>query len=262
MPMVLLAHLSDTHFNGGGRNSDRAERVMAFLAELPTRPDAILVSGDIADEGSAEEYEQARAVFRSADVPVLLLPGNHDDRGTMREILFGAAPGYQPINQVHRVKALTVALLDSSIPGKSEGLLADETYAWLENLLAATPADDTVVIAMHHPPVPIKSTVVDPIPLTNPERLAEIVAGDDRIVGVFTGHAHVPVQTLFAGKQLAIAPSVSSFIGCEWEVGVPGQVPIDFAPEPSLYFHAIEDRRLLTSLRPVPLGGGLTEPAE
>lgn len=261
--MVLLAHLSDTHFNTRGRNSERAERVMAFLAELPTRPDAILVSGDIADEGTADEYAQARSVLLGgADVPVLILPGNHDDRGTLREVLFGQAPSYQPINQVHRVKGLTVAMLDSSIPGKGEGALDDDTYTWLTDLLAATPADDSVIVSMHHPPVPIHSTVVDPIRLTNPERLAEIVAADDRIVGVLTGHAHVPITTTFAGKPLAVAPSVASFIGGEWEVSSPGHVPIDFAPEPSLFLHVISERRLLTSLRPIPMGGWLSEPLE
>ncbi|MFI6870333.1 phosphodiesterase [Nocardia sp. NPDC050406] len=260
--MVLLAHLSDTHFNTRGRSSERAERVMAFLADLPTRPDAILVSGDIADEGSAEEYAQARSVLLDADLPVLILPGNHDDRALMREVLFGQEPSRQPINQVHRVKGLTLAMLDSSIPGKGEGALDELTYTWLTDLLAATPAEDSVVLAMHHPPVPIHSTVVDPIRLTNPERLAEIVAGDDRVVGVLTGHAHVPITTVFAGKPLAVAPSVASFIGCDWEVSAPGHVPIDYAPDPSLYFHVIEDRRLLTALRPVPMGGWLSEPLE
>lgn len=261
--MVLLAHLSDTHFNTHGRNRERAERVMAFLAELPQRPDAIVVSGDIADDGSGEEYIEARStLLGGADVPVLILPGNHDDRGTMREILWNQAPSYKPINQVHRVKGLTIALLDSSIPGKGEGELDADTYAWLTDLLAATPADDSVVLAMHHPPVAIRSTVVDPIRLTNPDRLAEIVATDDRIVGVFTGHAHVPVTTVFAGKPLAVAPSVSSFIGNEWEVRAPGHVPIDYAPDPSLFFHFIEDRRLLTTLRPVPMGGSFSEPRE
>ncbi|NNH71734.1 phosphodiesterase [Nocardia uniformis] len=261
--MALLAHLSDTHFNTHGRNSERAERVMAFLADLPQRPDAIIVSGDIADEGRAEEYAQARvALLDGADVPVLILPGNHDDRSTMREVLFGQTPSPKPINQVHRVKGLTLVLLDSSIPGKPEGLLDDDTLTWLTDLLAATPADDSVVLALHHPPVAIHSTVVDPIRLTNPERLAEIVSGDDRIVGVLTGHAHVPITTVFAGKPLAVAPSVSSFIGNEWEVSAPGHVPIDYATDPALFFHFIADGRLLTALRPVPMGGSLSEPLE
>ncbi|MBL1077698.1 metallophosphoesterase [Nocardia sp. 2] len=259
--MVLLAHLSDTHFNMAARNVERAERVMAFIADLPTRPDVIVVTGDIADEGEIEEYRQARAAL-TADIPVLILPGNHDDRGNMRTVLYGEEPSYAPINQSHSVNGLTLALLDSSIPGKPEGLLEDETYDFLAELLAAAPADETVLIGLHHPPVPVHSTVVDHIRLTNPERLADIVAGDHRIAGVITGHVHSGLVTSFAGKPLIVAPSVSSTIGCEWETAAPGHVPIDFAPDPSLIFHSVRDGRLLSTFRPIAMGGWLSEPQE
>ncbi|MFI1914879.1 metallophosphoesterase [Nocardia sp. NPDC020380] len=259
--MVLVAQLSDTHFNMSARNSERTERVMAFLADLPQRPDAILVTGDIADEGDIEEYQQARAAL-IADLPVVILPGNHDDRANMRAVLFGQEAGYGPINQSLRLDGVTLALLDSSIPGKPEGLLDDETYAFLTDLLAATPDDDVVLVAMHHPPLPVQSTVVDPIRLTNPERLAQIVAGDDRIAAVLTGHVHSGLMTQFAGKPLIVAPSVSSTIGCEWETAAPGHVPIDFAPDPSLVFHSITDGRLLSAFRPIAMGGWLGEPRE
>ncbi|GAB4583011.1 metallophosphoesterase [Nocardia sp. IFM 10818] len=259
--MVLLAQLSDTHFNMSDRNLERTERVMAFLAELPQRPDVILVTGDIGDEGDIEEYQQARVALK-ADVPVVILPGNHDDRGNMRTVLFGESSSYAPINQSFSVDGVTLALLDSSIPQQSAGELAEETYDFLTTLLANTPADDVVLIAMHHPPVPVHSTVVDPIRLTNPERLAEIVAADDRILAVLTGHVHLGLTTTFAGKPLIVAPSVASTIGGEWETARPGHVPIDFAPDPVLVFHSIQDGRLLSTFRPVAMGGWLSEPAE
>ncbi|WP_405488768.1 metallophosphoesterase [Nocardia sp. NBC_00511] len=259
--MVLLAQLSDTHFDLGARNVQRAERVMAFLAELPQRPDVIIVTGDIADRGETGEYQQARATL-VADVPVLILPGNHDDRAAMREVLFPGSTGYDPINQSFRVPGLTLALLDSSIPGKPDGFLEEQTFTFLADLLAATPADDAVLVAMHHPPVAVHSTVVDPIRLGNPERLAEIVAGDDRIAAVLTGHVHSGLMTQFAGKPLIVAPSVASTIGGEWETAAPGHVPIDFAPDPALIFHSITDGRLLSMFRPLSVRGRLGSPEE
>ena len=69
--MILLAQLSDTHFDQRARNFERVERVMAYLAALPRRPDAILVTGDITDSGKVEEYEQALAAWESSsDRPV------------------------------------------------------------------------------------------------------------------------------------------------------------------------------------------------
>ncbi|QLY31698.1 metallophosphoesterase [Nocardia huaxiensis] len=259
--MVLLAHLSDTHFNMAARNVERAERVMAYLAELPTRPDVIIVTGDIADEGETGEYQQARAAL-NADVPVVILPGNHDDRANMRTVLFGEDASYAPINQVHSADGVTLVMLDSSIPGRPEGRLDDETLDFLTAALASAPADETIVIGMHHPPVPVCSTVVDHIRLTNPEPLAAIVAADDRIAAILTGHVHAGLVTTFAGKPLIVAPSVSSTIGGEWETAAPGHVPIDFAPDPSLVLHSIKDGQFLTMFRPIALGGWLSEPAE
>ncbi|WP_024800668.1 metallophosphoesterase [Nocardia sp. BMG51109] len=252
--MIVVAQLSDTHFDLHARNAERVERVMAYLADLPHRPDAILVTGDITESGKAEEYEQARAALL-ADVPVRVLPGNHDDRANLREILLGRPGSYEPINRVLRLDGLTVALLDSTVPGAGGGELTDDTYAWLTDLLRESPSDGAVLIALHHPPLPMYSTVVDPIRLADPERLERIVAGDDRIVGVLTGHMHAMATTLFGGRQLVVAPSVASSIGAEWEVGSPGQVPVDYGPDPSLVLHAIDGRRLTSIVRTVPMGG-------
>ncbi|MBB5913037.1 3',5'-cyclic AMP phosphodiesterase CpdA [Nocardia transvalensis] len=252
--MIVLAQLSDTHFDLRARNTARTERVMAYLAGLPRRPDAILVTGDITDSGKAEEYEQAHAVLR-ADVPVAVLPGNHDDRANLREALLDQPASQQPINQTLRLDGLTVALLDSTVPGEGGGELSGDTYDWLLDLLAETPADTTVLVALHHPPVPMHSTVVDPIRLANPQRLERIVAADERVVGVITGHMHSMGTTLFGGRQLVVAPSVASQIGGEWEVGAPGEVPIDYAPDPSLVLHAIDGRRMTSIVRAVPMGG-------
>src|SRR5688572_4861559 len=100
--MVVLAHLSDTHFDGTQARADRSARVMNYLNDLPQPVDAILITGDIADHGLAEEYEQARKILAGSS-PVLICPGNHDNRATYREVLLGRSANDAPINQVHHV---------------------------------------------------------------------------------------------------------------------------------------------------------------
>ncbi len=255
--MTLLAQLSDTHFNLQARNTERVEQVMAYLTALPHRPDAILVTGDITDAGKTEEYEQALAAL-SSDIPLWVLPGNHDDRGALREVMLGRAASSEPINQKVRLDGLTLALLDSTVPGKGGGELDDDTFAWLTDLLRATPADHSVLVALHHPPVPMYSTVVDHMRLANPRWLEQIVAAEHRILGVLAGHTHTLGTTVFGGKPLVVAPSVSSLIGGAWEVGTPGELPIDYAPDPAVLLHVVEDGRLTTLLRPVPMGGRIS----
>ncbi|AHH15555.1 putative 3',5'-cyclic adenosine monophosphate phosphodiesterase CpdA [Nocardia nova SH22a] len=255
--MILLAQISDTHFDLTPRNAERVATVLGFLERLPRRPDAVLVTGDLTDSGSLAQYEQARKVL-STDLPLYVLPGNHDDRANLCEALLDVPAPEGPINQAVEVGGVTVAMLDSTIPGSGGGALGERTYAWLDRLLERTPADAPVLIALHHPPMPMFSTVVDPIRLADPERLERLVANDDRILGVLAGHMHAMGTTLFGGRPLVVAPSVASAIGGAWEVGAPGEVPIDYAPDPSVVLHAVEDGRLTTVVRTVPMGGRIS----
>ncbi|XVV07784.1 metallophosphoesterase [Actinosynnema sp. CA-248983] len=112
--MTVIAHLSDTHFDGGPRAAGRARRVMDYLDGLPGRLDAVLVTGDVADHGLTSEYEEAREHLASK-FPVLLLPGNHDDRGNFRRVLLGgsADPGpVKPGGEDRRRRVRAVRLLD------------------------------------------------------------------------------------------------------------------------------------------------------
>jgi 3',5'-cyclic AMP phosphodiesterase CpdA len=253
--MILVAQISDTHFDLGPRNAERAERVMAYLADLRRRPDAILVTGDVTDSGKPDQYREARVALDAADLPVYSIPGNHDERAAFRDTLLGEPGTSEPINHAHRVGELTVALMDSSIPGEPGGRLTDETYDWLHGVLAAAPADGPILLALHHPPVHLFSPVIDEISLADPRRLAEIVAADDRIVGVVTGHAHSAAATTFAGRPLLIGPSTASVLGGEWELELPDHV-MDYAPDPSVALHVIdENRRMTTHFRSVPMGG-------
>ncbi|MBC7304597.1 MAG: phosphodiesterase [Nocardia sp.] len=256
--MILAAQLSDTHFDLSARNAERVEAVMGYLADLPRRPDVILVTGDITDSGTVEQYAQARAALQ-ADIPLYLLPGNHDDRTNFRTALLGEPASTAPINRVHRVGALTVIMLDSSIPGEPAGLLGEDTFDWLRATLAETP-DGPILVALHHPPKRVYSPVVDVIALADPGRLAAVVAGDPRIVGIVTGHAHSPIATVFAGKPMISCPSTASVLGGEWEVTPPHRV-MDYAPDPAIALHVIDENfGLTTHFRTVALGGWLAEP--
>ncbi|WP_433195939.1 metallophosphoesterase [Nocardia sp. CA-107356] len=252
--MILVAQISDTHFDLGTRNAERVERVMAFLADLRRRPDAIVLTGDVTDSGKPDQYAEARVAL-DADIPVYALPGNHDDRAAFRATLLGEPASTAPINHAHRVGDLTVALMDSSIPGEPGGRLTEETYDWLRGVLAAAPADAPILLALHHPPAQLFSPVIDVISLADPEKLAEVVAADERIVGVLTGHAHSAAVTTFAGRPLLVAPSTASVLGGEWELELPDHV-MDYAPDPALALHVIdENRRMTTHFRSVAMSG-------
>ncbi|WP_410661096.1 metallophosphoesterase [Amycolatopsis sp. lyj-112] len=246
--MFVTAHLSDNHLDGGDRADERTARVMRYLANLATPVDAILVTGDIADHGTVEEYRRAAELFKT-DVPLFTCPGNHDERGPYREGLLDQAPGDAPLNSVHTVGDVTFVMADTSIPGKPDGLLDDETLTWLDGVLAD--GDGPAFVCFHHPPVELGLPLVDGIRQHGEDRFAEVLARHPRVVALLCGHVHAATSTTFAGLPLRSAPSVGSSILFPWEEGGLRHWseggPIDTDLPPSLLFHVLHDDGRLTT---------------
>ncbi|MFF4771700.1 phosphodiesterase [Microtetraspora fusca] len=247
--MLVLAHVSDIHIDGSERNTARAARVLDHVGGLPV--DAILLTGDIADHGAVEEYEIARGLV-PADVPFVLCPGNHDLRENLRKVMLDATEDGRaadgPVNQVLRLPGATIALCDSSIPGRPDGLLGDETLDWLDAVLAAAP-DVPAFVGMHHPAVPLGIPYVDEIRLGEPERLAAVLARHPQVVAVLAGHAHTGAATTFAGLPLLVAPGVVNTLLTPFETKA--HPPIDLDLPPAVALHVFDEGRITTHYRPV-----------
>ncbi|MGC0421086.1 metallophosphoesterase [Embleya sp. AB8] len=249
--MIVFAHLSDTHIDGSPRAAERTRATMAHLNALPHDLDAVLVTGDIVDHGTPAEYAEARELLASRH-PVLILPGNHDVRGPFRAELLAEPAADGPINRVHRSAGAVYALCDSSIPGRDDGLIADETLAWLTGVLDETPASVPVFVAFHHPPVELGSPGIDAIRQFGADRLAAVVADRPNVAGLLCGHAHTPAVSTFAGKPLVVAPGVVSCINLPWERADDAAPFVNPNIPPALAFHVLaDDGRLTTHFRTV-----------
>ena len=80
---MILAQLSDPHMRLGEGAAEARESLAAgvdAVLALRPHPDAVLVSGDLADTAAAEEYQIVRALLAPLPMPVHVLGGNHDDR--------------------------------------------------------------------------------------------------------------------------------------------------------------------------------------
>src|SRR4029077_3605188 len=91
---VQLLHLSDLHF-GGLADLDQIESLEQMLPDL--RPDAVVVTGDLAPRARHGECQRARALVQTAarTAPVLVIPGNHDVAWWMRPLIpFAKEPLY------------------------------------------------------------------------------------------------------------------------------------------------------------------------
>jgi 3',5'-cyclic AMP phosphodiesterase CpdA len=260
--VTVIAHLSDIHIDLDGRSIDRARAVMNHLENLPYDLDAVLVTGDIADHGQPDEYECARELLATRH-PLLVCPGNHDERTAFRTVLLGQSaqqapdsPEPAPVNQVLRLDRCVIAACDSSVPGSVHGYLDDQTLSWLEDVLCDTPEHVPVLVALHHPPDVLHVPYIDAMHLRGSERLAALARQHSNIAGYLCGHAHTPVASTFADRPLRGAPGVASTLSLPWEER---QLPASAAPAhvlpdqpPALAYHVLDDAgRLITHHRSI-----------
>ncbi|MEU7862323.1 metallophosphoesterase [Nonomuraea sp. NPDC049141] len=236
--MAIFAQISDVHIGGSDESVERARQVMRHLRTL--RLDAVLVTGDIADHALPEEYAIADELFRG-ELPLAVCPGNHDAVPEFEKLL-------GPANQALRLDDVTIALADSSVPGHAHGYLADETLAWLDEVLSERP-DVPAFVGMHHPPIELGIPYVDKIRLREPERLADLLSRHPNVAAVLTGHAHTAVSARFAGLPLVVAPGVISTALTSVETDA--EFPVSYDLPPAYALHIFDGERLVTHFRPV-----------
>lgn len=253
--MLVLAHLSDPHFAGRGERAARTRAALAHVAAMDPPVDLLLVTGDIADHGLAEEYAEADAVFAnwSGPAPILWCPGNHDVRAAYAA--WQGAPVDRPVNRSHRIPGLLVVLLDSMVPADAgrridHGYLAPETLTWLDAELAGLGPDELAVVCLHHPPPLLHQRVMDPIRLRNADDLEEVLTRHDRVAAVLVGHAHTACATTYAGRPLLVGGGLASTVPLDAEdlPYITDSLPACFA------VHLLEPTgRIVTHWRALPL---------
>ena len=156
---MIIAQITDFHISLPGERMDEMFRTASFLetavkhiCSLEPSPDVVLATGDLVDKAIPEEYERLRNILAPIDVPIYVIPGNHDDRGEMRNA-FGDL-GYLPtegrfLNYVIDQWPVRLIALDTVIPGKISGELCTERLNWLAGRLAEDPLKPTLIF-MHH----------------------------------------------------------------------------------------------------------------
>ncbi len=129
----LLLQLSDLHLGASeGEPDRRLERAVGAAARLRPRPEAVLLSGDVADEPTAESYERAHRIVSALGLPVHAIPGNHDDRDLLARRFGGreSASG-EPVHVLAYVGGLRLVGCDTTVPGSAAGSLPSGQLDWL-----------------------------------------------------------------------------------------------------------------------------------
>jgi Icc protein len=195
---LTLAQLSDTHLLTQPTDLLRGinpwQSFQAVLAAaMECQPDGLLLTGDLAEEGGPEAYDQLRAATESLDLPVYWIPGNHDDPDMLHQV-FSDVPYHGP-NQSLALGHWRLILLDSVLPMAEFGAghLPPETLIWLEDTLRQHPTQPTA-IALHHPPVSTGIDWLDQIQLQRADDFLARLDRFDQVKVVAFGHAHLDID--------------------------------------------------------------------
>ena len=147
-----ILHLSDLHL---GRN-DKPESMEA-LARLVAeeRPELVIASGDLTHRGLRSQHERAAAFLRGLELPLLVIPGNHDIPYTFPKRF--TRPWHEFERQwgetepIYRSEQLVAVGLNSVRPWRHQsGRLRDPQIERAAQLLEEAPADAMRVVVFHH----------------------------------------------------------------------------------------------------------------
>ncbi|RYB93521.1 phosphodiesterase [Nocardioides oleivorans] len=212
-PRHAIAHLSDPHLIGGGGlhygvvdNVANLHRALERLAAVRPVPQALVFTGDLADQAEPDAYATLRSIVEPAAAEmgavVVWTMGNHDERAPYARGLYDSDDdGFQ--DRVHDVDGLRIIALDTSVPGYHHGVLEPAQLEWLAAELA-TPAEHGTLLAMHHPPLPVPMLrAAELIELHDQQALADVVTGTD-VRGILAGHLHLATWSTFAGVPVSV----------------------------------------------------------
>ena len=162
-------------------NAGAADEVAATGAAL------VVAKGDLSDDGSATDLAAFRRCYDRFGDRLVAMPGNHD-------VATGApgSPLAPDMPARYDLPGVTVAVLDTTIPGRATGQVPAAQLDWLEELGAG--ADRPVLVMGHHQPWGPGSNSRPPgyfgINPDDSEALVAVFARHPRLAAYLAGHTH------------------------------------------------------------------------
>ncbi len=223
--MIRVTQFSDTHFSISGVRShggfgydtdDVWETVFAHaFGGGPALPDLVVITGDIADHGLADEYAKAAQHFARLPVAANVCPGNHDFHTPFES---GLPRPRLTMSRTLRVGNWLFLFADSNFAGRemgddgrlhdkhdrieSNGQFGPSELAWLSETMGATDAD-YAFIWVHHPP---KAAGTYNVPAYDAE-VVELCGQHPKLRGFGAGHTHTNTVVELAERPVFTCPA-------------------------------------------------------
>lgn len=233
MIVVSDSHLSD-------RTPEAAANWDAVIEHVAAvGPDLVVHAGDISADGGdrADDLEFARDRLDRLDVPVVVVPGNHDVGDTP-----SAGPDHGPdvgaarlarFRAVFGADRFSVGAGRWRLVGIDAQLLAAggddeaEQWAWIESELDGLDDGTPLVVVSHKPLVPARGDSDRPVRYIRPAARERLIALLGRVETrlVVSGHVHQALRHQRSGLDHVWAPSTWAVLPDSLQERVGAKVP-------------------------------------
>ena len=198
---MMFVQLSDIHV-GPQFRKDVFEKAVEEVNKLD--PDAVLITGDLTENGMLSEYERAKEHIKKLKCKnIIVLSGNHDYRNT-GYLLYKK---FFPSKSLYEFDDSVLVTLGTARPDRDEGEVGYRQNVWLLRTLSKY-ANKTKIVAMHHHLIAA--------PDTGSDRIIVLDAGDvlqtallAKVNLVLCGHKHRPWTWNLGPLNIAFAGTVS-----------------------------------------------------
>ncbi|MEI7760243.1 MAG: metallophosphoesterase [Thermoleophilia bacterium] len=192
--------------------------VVSHVEDNEGQVDHLVVTGDHTHDELPETYAAVRDILHPWHDRLWQVPGNHDDRATLRSAFADRIPGVgaERVTFSFSTDAWLFLGLDTQVPGHVGGQMDAAQIAWIDDQLALHEPEG-VVLFLHHPPVLLGSAWLDPIGLQGRELLQERLVEDRRIRLVCCGHVHHESTHQVGSATVVTTPSTGLQFGPDGE---------------------------------------------
>jgi 3',5'-cyclic AMP phosphodiesterase CpdA len=159
-------------------------------------PDVVVVKGDLTDRGTEEQFAAFLAAYGVFGDRLAFVRGNHD---AMLDPTMAVEDAPFRVD----LGGVTLAVLDTTVPGRTGGHLTADQLQWLDDLGAETAGP--VLVFAHHDLWPIDAPIRPDEYLglapDSSEALVGVVTRRENIAGYFAGHTHASRAYRFASAR-------------------------------------------------------------
>ena len=149
--VVKLAILSDIHVTPGNANEGKLREAVAEINAADV--DAVMLTGDLTNEGSDEQLMNVKAILDGITHPLYVIPGNHENNWSQSACkTFNDLWGTDRF--VFTVDNLVVVGMNCGPFMKmGDGHIKQEDLIWLDSTLTAMVKPGMMVLSVNHYPI-------------------------------------------------------------------------------------------------------------